>query len=96
MIDLSTRVRPSEEILFREIDGEAVVLHLADGHYFGLDETGTRMWSALVAEGSLAAARGRLLGEYEVGEEELTRDLIEFTGQLVESRVLIVEAADAR
>jgi hypothetical protein len=32
-----------DDVLFRDLDGEAVILNLRTGTYFGLDELGTRM-----------------------------------------------------
>jgi len=32
-----------DDVLFRDLDGEAVILNLRTGTYFGLDEVGTRM-----------------------------------------------------
>ncbi len=40
----------SEEALFQEVSGETVLLDLVSENYFGLDETGTRVW-ALLNEG---------------------------------------------
>ena len=34
----------SPDVAFRDLDGEAVLLNLATGTYFGLNEMGTRMW----------------------------------------------------
>ena len=37
----------SPDVVFRDLDGEAVLLNLALGIYFGLNEVGTRMWNLL-------------------------------------------------
>ncbi len=44
----------SPDVVFRDLDGEAVILDLVSGTYFGLNEVGTRVWR-LVDEGRDAA-----------------------------------------
>ena len=41
----------SPDVVFRDLDGEAVILDLVSGTYFGLNEVGTRVWR-LVDEGA--------------------------------------------
>jgi hypothetical protein len=83
-ISPTTRVSVPSDILFRELDGESVILNLGTGCYFGLQEVGTRMWAALTASESIQAAYEILLAEYEVDAEQLRRDLEELVGKLVE------------
>ncbi len=41
---LDAAFRIPDEVIFRELDGEAVILNLDTGIYFGLDAVGTRIW----------------------------------------------------
>ena len=90
MIDLQTRVEVPEEVVFRELDGEAVLLHTVAGRYFGLDPVGTRMWTALCAGETLESAADALVAEYDVAPERLRRDLEEFVAALVEHELVSV------
>ncbi len=92
MTTLTSRVRIAEDVLFRELEGESVLLHLDTGLYYGLDEVGTRMWTALAASGTIRAACERLLPEYEVAREDLERDLLRLTDELASCRLLEVLA----
>ncbi|MBN1400973.1 MAG: PqqD family peptide modification chaperone, partial [Anaerolineae bacterium] len=47
-LSADARAEISPGTLFRELDGEAVLLNLESGHYYGLDEVGTRILSLLV------------------------------------------------
>ena len=69
------RLRPPERVLTRELDGEAVLLNLDSGQYFGLDKVGTRMWAALSSAPSIEAAFTTLCGIYDVEASQLKRDL---------------------
>src|SRR5688572_30393353 len=52
-ITLDATVTITPEVVFKELRGEAVLLDLASGIYFGLDETSTRLWQLLMSHGSL-------------------------------------------
>ena len=88
MSTLSTRVSIPEEVLFRELDDEAVILELASGRYYGLDEVGTRMWQLLRQHGCLRPVHQALLEEYQVAEDQLRRDLLEFVDDLAARKLL--------
>jgi len=79
----ATRVARRSQVVWRELDGEAVLLDLESEVYFGLDLVGTRIWSLLEADRPLGEVHRLLLAEYEVGAEELWVDLVELVGRLV-------------
>ncbi len=81
-MNLNSKVVVPEHVLFRELDGEAVLLNLDDEAYYGLDPVGTRMWLVLGATESIAAAHAQLLNEYDVDEERLRNDLIALIEEL--------------
>jgi hypothetical protein len=74
----------SEDAVFRELEGESVLLNLETGTYYGLDEVGTRVWQIFEETRSLRATRDRLLGEYETDAATLERDLLELARGLVD------------
>jgi hypothetical protein len=78
------RVAIPETVLFRDLDGEAVLLATESGKYFGLNEVGTRMWSLLRLEGDVEAVCQSLLAEYDVPEERLREDVAQFVGALAD------------
>jgi hypothetical protein len=42
-------LEPAQEVILHEQEGEAFLLHVPSGRYFGLNETGLVVWKALVA-----------------------------------------------
>jgi hypothetical protein len=72
---LSLEVTPSEDVVWRNLHGESVLLDLKSGVYFGLDGVGTRIWTLLQSHHDLQAVLQELLREYDVGEEMCVRDL---------------------
>lgn len=78
-----TRVARRAQVVWRELEGEAVLLDLESEVYFGLDAVGTRIWSLLEADRPLGEVHRLLLAEYEAGPDELWRDLAELVGRLL-------------
>ena len=93
---LSQRPERSKEVLFQELDGEAVLLDLASEQYFGLDEIGTRIWQLLDEKDDLNAIYQELLTEYDVSEQQLESDLISFVQQLCEAGIITVHETSTK
>jgi Coenzyme PQQ synthesis protein D (PqqD) len=94
MTDLATRITVPESVLFRDLDGEAVLLETVTSRYFGLDEVGTRMWSLLQLHGDSEAVCRALCTEYDVPEAKLREDLAQLIAALAARGLLKVAAAD--
>ena len=80
------------DVLVRELDGESVILNLKSERYFGLDEVGTRMWTALSSCDMIQDAYESLLSEYDVDAEQLRGDLYHLIEQLVEHGLVNVSS----
>lgn len=94
--DPSGRLRKPDHVVMRELEGEAVLLDLETEVYFGLDEVGTRVWTELVASGSVEAACGALQREFEVAPAVLRRDVEQLTRRLLETGLLELDADGER
>ena len=88
------RASVPQHVLVRILDRESVLLNLNTEQYFGLDETGTRMWELVTTKPSLDAAYQELLAEFDVEPELLRANLTELLGRLVENGLLQVSRAD--
>jgi hypothetical protein len=92
MINFTCRVTVPETVLFRELDGESVLLNLDTESYLGLNEVGTRMWSVLTTSPTIQAAYDELQTEYDVAPDVLRQDMENLLGQMLEhGLVQIVE-----
>jgi hypothetical protein len=65
-----------------EVEGEAVILSLADGVYYGLDGVGARIWELLREPTAAAALRDAVTAEFAVDAETAWRDLERLLGEL--------------
>jgi hypothetical protein len=82
-IPLDSVVAASDDAVFRELDGESVLLNLETGMYFGLDAVGTRVWQLAGGGGSLRGIRERLVEEYDAEPSVIERDLLALADTLV-------------
>ncbi|RPH77339.1 MAG: PqqD family protein [Nitrospiraceae bacterium] len=85
-------LRVADEIVFRDLAGESVLLNLGTGTYFGLDAVGTRLWHLIAEHGSTALVFETLLAEYEVDALRLQKDLGALTEQLLAKGLLTTDA----
>jgi Coenzyme PQQ synthesis protein D (PqqD) len=90
MVTLSSRVVVSDAAVFRELDGEAVLLNLDTGIYFGLNDVGTRMWRLMEQHGQLDAVRDAIVGEFDVATAIAERDLVALVVALQEKGLIQV------
>ena len=74
----------SKNALLRELDGEAVILDLDSGTYFGLNAVGTRIWQLIERHGRLKDVFDELCREYDATTDELERDLLGLVARLAE------------
>ena len=82
-LGLDMTVTPSDDAVFRELEGESVLLNLETGMYYGLDAVGTRAWQLAAADGSLRAVRDALVDEYDAEPAVIERDLLALADALV-------------
>lgn len=80
----------SKDIVFESFDGEAVVLDLSTGKYFGFSDSGSRVWEAL----SCGVAAHALVGQTAGGATIRLAELDSFISQLLEFG-LLAPVADA-
>jgi len=76
------KIQVSGDVVTRNLAGEAVLLDLASGTYFGLDEVGTRIWQLLGEHGSDEPVVAALLDEYDIDEARIRADLDRWVGEL--------------
>jgi hypothetical protein len=62
---------PAADTVFRDMNGEAVLVKLGTNRIYSLNATGARFWSLLVEGATQEAAEEQLLQEFDVSPEEL-------------------------
>ena len=94
IVAFADRVIAPAHVLIRVLAEESVLLNLETERYFGLDQTGTRMWQLVVAAPSIQDAYEQLLDEFDVEAELLRANLSDLLGRLVDHGLLQLVPSD--
>ncbi len=94
LASFSDRVEVPKNVLVRIVEKESVFLNLETECYYGLDETGTRMWQVVTAGQSIENSYAQLLSEFDVEARLLRQNLLELLGRLVENGLLRIHSSD--
>jgi hypothetical protein len=65
-----------------DLAGEAAILNLKSGTYYGLDPVGATVWGLIGQPRRVTEIRDALLEQYDVETERCSRDLILLLGEL--------------
>jgi hypothetical protein len=74
-LDLDATVVAVSHHVSCDLSGEAIVLDLDAGLYYGLNEVGARVWSLLQTPATVRSVLATLLDEYDVAPERCEQDL---------------------
>jgi len=83
------QVIKAPDVLLQDLNGEAVLLNLRNGQYYGLDENSYHMYKTLTSSSSVQAAYEALSQEYEIEPGQLRSDLDQFLEHLLANGLLI-------
>jgi hypothetical protein len=83
-----SRFSAVDDLVYSELDGEVVLLHLKSGVYYGLDEVGSRIWSLLRESRTLKEILETLLHDYDVSPRQCEDDLRALLSRLWEAGLI--------
>lgn len=78
----ATRIARSQDLVYCELEGEAVILNLRDGVYYGLDPVGTSIWEKIQQPITYAALLDALIEEYDIDRPQCEKDVTELLREL--------------
>ena len=92
-LDLDRKYKVADDILFRRIDDEGILLHISSGTYYNLNETSIMFWEALADSNPLTPVVEQVIDEYEVERECVLQDLQNFLQELSQNQIITPSAA---
>lgn len=87
----SSIVSVTDDQVSCELDGEAAILDLKQGVYYGLNPVGAAVWALIAKPCSVAEIKRAVLERFDVTPEECERDLLELLSELAERGLIRVE-----
>jgi len=85
---LNVKWQINDQAIANSVGDEMVVLHLANGTYFGLDPVGALLWDALTRGELPSAACDMILDRFEIDRETVEEDLRQFLGELAQGDLI--------
>lgn len=85
---MAHRIQVPAHVADQVVDGEAVLLNLRTGVYFGLNASGTRAWSILKRTGDPAQMLNEMQHCYGQHSATLSTDLLAWLGELEHSGLI--------
>lgn len=79
------------DLLHTEVDGEAVLVSVDSGKYYGMDEVGTEIWNRIQEPCKVADLIGLMKNEYEDESGAIELDVLAFLSQLADEKLIEVK-----
>jgi hypothetical protein len=92
-IDDATILARPANLVASEIDGEMVILDIESGHFFQLNQIGSRIWEAIEAPTTMAELCRSMQDRFDVDQKTCRRDVNDFVAQLSQSGLVTIERA---
>ncbi|MDQ6663591.1 MAG: PqqD family peptide modification chaperone [Acidobacteriota bacterium] len=82
MITTAATVVAAKSQISCDLSGEAVILNLQSGTYFGLNSVAARVWDLVQKPRTVSEVRDTIFAEYDVPMERCERELLGLLDQL--------------
>ncbi|WP_271077309.1 PqqD family protein [Aurantiacibacter sp. MUD61] len=83
-ISNDTEIRKTDNFVETVVDDELVLLHIINGQFYSLKDTGRRAWELLEDNKQFGSLVNAMCGEYEVAEDTCREELGKLFGDLQE------------
>jgi hypothetical protein len=90
MLKLDTQVQRNPNLIASDLDGEKVMMSVETGSYYGLADTGGRIWELLDQPRRISEVCEALLAEYSVEPAACEQQTLTFLTQLVQEGLVQV------
>ncbi|KKI91421.1 metallophosphoesterase [Bacillus sp. SA1-12] len=90
-ISSASIVCQKEGNIVSDMDGEKVMLNIANGKYYNLGEMGGEIWDLIQSPITLNQLVHTLLEQYEVEKEECEEQVLSFLKKLYEEDLIIIK-----
>jgi hypothetical protein len=85
-----SRLAVPADVVYRDVLGEAMILHLGTGTYFGLDPVGSRIWQLITERSDIASVWTAMAEEFDAPVEKIRADVLALVEKLVDKQLLDV------
>ena len=90
-MNIKSKITLSKNVFAQEIDEETIILDSVTQEYFSINEIGKVIWSLLSQNKNLEEIKAQMLEMYEVPEEQLEKDLLNFLQALAKKGLISID-----
>ncbi|MHC4456584.1 MAG: PqqD family protein [Planctomycetota bacterium] len=87
-ISSDTTFKTSENIAWRNVNEEVVILHLKSGEYFTLNDVGQFIWLAVADQKNMGEIRQKVVDAFDISPEKASEDIDEFISRMLDEGLL--------
>jgi hypothetical protein len=84
----ATKLRPSPDVIARNVGTSAVLIHLNSNRIFELNATGSRVWSLLEQGLDRDTICARLQAEFDSSPDDVSREVDDLLSELIRERII--------
>lgn len=93
---LGAVARHGADVIYRVVDGEAILLNLDSGYYYSLDPLGSEIWEMCDGLHTLGAIVDRICARYDVSQARAREDLFVLVDDLTREGLLTLDGLEVR
>ena len=90
-MNIKSKITLSKNVFAQEIDEETIILDSTTQEYFSINEIGKVIWSLLEEKKNLEEIKAEMLDMYEVPEEQIEKDLLNFIQALAQKKLIKID-----
>ena len=90
-MNIKSKITLSKNVFAQEIDEETIILDSETQEYFSINEIGKVIWSLIEEKKNLEEIKAEMLDMYEVPEEQIEKDLLNFIQALQQKKLIKVD-----
>ena len=91
-ISQNTTFTTTENIAWRNVNNEIVILNLKSGEYYTLNDVGQIIWLEVANQKSVEEIKSKLILEFDVSPDTAAQDIKTFISKMVDEGLLHVSA----
>jgi Coenzyme PQQ synthesis protein D (PqqD) len=96
MLSLKDRLQPQgNQVAAKVMDGEAIIINLANGIYYSMDKVGGLIWEMIEAKHSLDEMITTIVVRYDVSREQVQADIERLADELLRENLVTVWEGEA-
>jgi hypothetical protein len=96
MLSLKDRLQPQgNEVAAKVMDGEAIIINLANGIYYSMDKVGGMIWEMIEGKHSLEEIITTTVARYDASPEQVQTDIERLADELLRENLVTVWDGDA-